>query len=278
MKTQYLTPTKLYQEARRRQQELITVQGMLEKRLQSYPKGKIHIAPKASRVQYYLRTDAKDRTGVYLSQKDKGKIAVFLQKKYDEAAIKKIEAEIQILEYFLKKDDCRVRTLQNIYSAYPREIKDQIIPIDMSDEDYIRAWMKISYSHKPISEELPVYITNNGEHVRSKSELHIANTLQKWKIPYKYECPITLSNGKKIHPDFTLLDMSRRCEVYWEHRGMMDDREYAKLAVQRVKEYGKEGILPGDRLLLTEETANLPLGTNEIENIIRFFMKKAGYV
>lgn len=41
-----------------------------------------------------------------------------------------------------------------------------------------------------------------------------------------------------------------------------------------MKEYGKEGILVGDRLLLTEETANLPLGTNEIEAVIRLFLKE----
>lgn len=52
---------------------------------------------------------------------------------------------------------------------------------------------------------------------------------------------------------------------------MMDDRMYLKHAIQRVKEYEKSGIFVGDNLLLTEETSTLPLGTNEIEDIIRHF-------
>ena len=120
---------------------------------------------------------------------------------------------------------------------------------------------------------MPVYLTDRGERVRSKSELNIANMLNKMNVPYKYECPIRLSNGKIIHPDFTVLDVKKRREIYWEHRGMMDDRMYLKHAIERVKEYGKSGIYVGDNLLLTEETSTLPLGTNEIERLIRHFFK-----
>lgn len=72
---------------------------------------------------------------------------------------------------------------------------------------------------------------------------------------------------------FTLLDIRKRREVYWEHRGMMDDRNYLKHAVQRVKDYRKEGIYVGDNLLITEETSVLPLGTDEILSVIQYFLK-----
>ena len=65
----------------------------------------------------------------------------------------------------------------------------------------------------------------------------------------------------------------KRREIYWEHRGMMDDRMYMKHAVQRLKEYAKSGIFVGDNLLITEETSTLPLGTNEIESVIKHFFK-----
>lgn len=120
---------------------------------------------------------------------------------------------------------------------------------------------------------MPVYLTDNGEYVRSKSELNIANLLYKMNVPYKYECPLTFSNGKIIYPDFTLLDIRNRREVYWEHRGMMDDRNYLKHTVQRGKDYRKEGIYIGDHLLITEETSVLPLGTDEILSVIQHFLK-----
>ena len=91
-------------------------------------------------------------------------------------------------------------------------------------------------------------------------------------IPYKYECPKALLNGKEIYPDFTVLNVKARKEIYWEHRGMMDDREYAKQAVFKLKSLMKNGIILGDNLIITEETTANPLGTNEIETIInRFF-------
>lgn len=270
MSRQYLQPTNLYQEAKRRLKELYLIQDKLEKRLKTYPEGKLHIVRSGSRVQYYLRTDSKDKSGTYLSKKEDKKIRTYLQKKYDEATIKQINSEIKNLEHILKRVNSDLR---KNYSDYPQEIKQYIVPVDVSDEDYIKEWLSIPYARKSILEDLPVYFTDRGERVRSKSELNIANMLNKMNVPYKYECPIRLSNGKIIHPDFTVLDVKKRREIYWEHRGMMDDRMYLKHAIERVKEYGKSGIYVGDNLLLTEETSTLPLGTNEIERLIRHFFK-----
>lgn len=270
MNRQYLSPTNLYQEAKRRLEELYLIQSKLEKRLKTYPDGKIHIVKNRNRVQYYLRMDSKDKSGVYLPKKEEKKIRTFLQKKYDEATIKQINSEIKNLEHLLKRVNSDIR---KNYSDYPQEIKQHINPVDVSDEDYVKEWLAIPYDRKSISEDMPVYLTDNGERVRSKSELNIANMLYKQGIPYKYECPLRLSNGKIIHPDFTVLDVRRRKEIYWEHRGMMDDRIYLKHAVERVKAYGKSGIYAGDNLLLTEETSTMPLGTNEIERVIRHFFK-----
>ena len=50
---------------------------------------------------------------------------------------------------------------------------------------------------------------------------------------------------------------------------MMDDREYVKNSVWRLKEMMKEGITIGEKLIITEETSTNPLGTNEIDVIIR---------
>ena len=235
------------------------------------PEGKIHIVRSKSRTQYYLRTDPKDRSGVYLAKKDEKKIRTFLQKKYDENIVKQVNLEIKNLENILKKFNSDI---QNIYSEYPHEIKKYIVPIDVSDKDYIREWLSMPYDRKTIPEDVPIYLTDKGERVRSKSELNIANTLYKMEIPYKYECPFVLMNGRTVHPDFTILDIVNRREIYWEHRGMLDDRMYLKQSVQRIKEYRKSGIYVGDNLLITEETSAFPLGTDEIEDIARHFFKQ----
>ena len=53
---------------------------------------------------------------------------------------------------------------------------------------------------------------------------------------------------------------------------MMDDREYAKHTVRRMKEYQKNNLFLGENLIITEETATIPLGTDEIHAVIsRYF-------
>ncbi len=113
--------------------------------------------------------------------------------------------------------------------------------------------------------------TGKMEPVRLKSELNIANALAVKGIPYKYECPLILKNGTRIHPDFTVLNVKERKQIYWEHRGMMDDKDYATRSVLRIKTYMKNGIVIGDQLIITEETSLNPLGTNEIDAIIKEF-------
>lgn len=330
----YLKPCNLYSEVERRLNELRIVQNRLEKKVPKYPDGKIHVLKSKSRIQYYIRKDAKDKSGSYLSKKQEDMIGLYLQKKYEQEVLREVKKEIDLLEKVWDKSSRKIKgkntckstnksinkltnissnksannatnhgkdnclniqqenkknhtvntqecidssffinqKIQNIYSDNPKEIKKYIMPIDISDDDFMKKWLEEPYERKKIGEDLPVFITEKGDHVRSKSELNIANMLYQMNIPYKYECPLMLSNGKMIHPDFTILDIKKRREVYWEHRGMMDDRYYLKHAIERMREYSREGILLGDKLIVTEETSYLPLGTDEIQRIANLFI------
>ena len=142
----------------------------------------------------------------------------------------------------------------------------------MSDEDYVAMWLNHKYVKKEISETIPYFETDHKERVRSKSELTIANALARYGIPYRYECPLILKNRIKIHPDFTVLNVKNRHQLYWEHRGMMDNPEYASHTVERLKQYMRSGLIPGRDLIITEETAEDPLGTDEIDMIIKEYL------
>lgn len=267
-----LTPTFLYEEAERRYREITEYLQRLENEIQKAPSGLIHIVNSGNRVQFYLREGKFDKVGKYIRKSEARTIRAFLQKSYNEKVLKHLKAEAKSLEILLKKSDNITKKIQRAFSDLPLEIKQYILPIDMSDEDYIESWLRTPYEGKVIPDHIPVYQTNNGELVRSKSELTIANRLAENGIPYKYECPLTLSNGTTIYPDFTIPDIRTRREIYWEHRGMMDDREYAKQAVFKMKSMMKNGIVPGKNLIITEETAANPLGTNEIDTVIgRYF-------
>ncbi|MCR5251474.1 MAG: hypothetical protein K6E50_12795 [Lachnospiraceae bacterium] len=260
--------TDLYSKAEKRYRLLSEI--MQEKKASAVTElpGKIHIAVADQRVKYYLRSDKADKTGEYISKTETSKIRQYVQKAYDEKVLKLIKREINALERFLKSSDGIADRIKLEYSKYPDEVKWFIDPIDMTDEDYIKLWEGIRYETKGISDYATVYETKRGERVRSKSELNIANALAERGIPYKYECPLKLKNGIKIHPDFTVLHVKERRQIYWEHRGMMDDKDYATKAVLRIKTYRKNGIFIGQDLIITEETSADPLGTNEIDAVI----------
>ena len=270
----FIRTTNLYEEASRRYQELTKIKESREHSLAKAPEGKIHIVSAKGRcVQFYLRENKGEKSGRYIPKSEIETIKTFAQKMYDERLLKIVGDELQALQILNKKSESYVNKIRQLYSGAPDEVKSVITPVDISDEDYAKMWMAIPFERKEIPEYLPLYETKRKERVRSKSELTIANTLDSLGIPYKYECPLTLANGKAIYPDFTLLHVKKRKIFYWEHRGMMDDREYATQAVFKVKQLRKSGISLGNNLILTEETTADPLGTDEIRAVIQQFLQ-----
>jgi hypothetical protein len=91
-------------------------------------------------------------------------------------------------------------------------------------------------------------------------------------VPYKYECPIMI-DGQVIHPDFTMKRRIDNMLIYHEHCGRMDDPEYVNDLVERVNLYNQAGILQGDRLTFSFETADKPLDTRVVDRLIDEFFK-----
>ncbi len=264
--------TNLKEEAEERLRSLKETEQLLEKRLANYPAGKVHIINSQNRVQYYLREKSTDKGGVYLGRDKKRTIQTYLQKSYDEKTSQIIKREIRLLERFVENYHDYTFQIRNIYEQIPEAVKSVIRPVDISDAAYVKNWMGMPYESKAMPEMGTPFVTERGEYVRSKSELSIANTLSRFAIPYKYECPLELHRGMMIHPDFTVLNVKKREVFYWEHRGMMDDRDYAKHSVQRLKDYAGSGIYLGRQLIITEESSTNPLSSREIVDVIRTYL------
>lgn len=99
----------------------------------------------------------------------------------------------------------------------------------------------------------------------------IADALDAAGIPYRYECPLEV-NRRTIHPDFTILRPYDRKIFYWEHLGKIDDAVYMKRSFFRIRDYESDGIFPGDQLILTGETEEVPLNNVIIEQVIRRYL------
>ena len=117
----------------------------------------------------------------------------------------------------------------------------------------------------------------------TKSEKAIANIYYEMGIPYKYEAPTTLFDGKIVYPDFTLLNIKTRTLIYHEHLGLLEDEKYRKknllknvsstiywvLFLLKMSNYNRNGIILGSNFFITYETDYCPLNDNQIKNTIR---------
>ena len=233
---------------------------------QGVPKYSLRIS--SQRNQMYLKNGSEVK---YL-KKDKYHLAAQIAEyDYLSKVISKIDSELIFLDKYLGLCD---RTLpEDYYESLSQGRQKLIVPVRLTDKQFVEKWIATPYEKKPFAEDDETeFYTDNGERVRSKSEVLIANAMKKHGIPYKYECPIVLKGIGKIHPDFTALNIRRRKIYYWEHLGKMDDPDYARKNTFRLNMYEKNGLFHGDSLITTRETSPLPLDTKLLDRIIDHYL------
>lgn len=103
----------------------------------------------------------------------------------------------------------------------------------------------------------------NGIFVRSKSEVMIAAVLDERGFYYRYEEPLCLA-GKMYFPDFTIRDPRDGKLIWLEHFGMMDNKEYARSAFEKLTTYAANGILQMYNLITTFESREHKLSIPQI--------------
>ncbi|MXY52827.1 MAG: AAA family ATPase [Gammaproteobacteria bacterium] len=92
-----------------------------------------------------------------------------------------------------------------------------------------------------------IHRTENGDLVRSKSEVIIADKLYSRGIDYAYEQPLRLPSGRVRYPDFTITDYAMGITFYWEHLGLLNDPGYRARWKRKRAEYTAAGIRPWQR-------------------------------
>lgn len=237
----------------------------VEKMIQKAPEGTLLVSSSNGTIQYYQKIEKKR---LYLSKKKKPKqIAALAQKDYDIELYKELgryDKQLKKMLSVLPKADPEA-----IYNRLPNARKELVIPHILSDEEYVKEWLGVSYRGKVFEEETPLIETDRGEKVRSKSEKIIADKLYSMGIPYRYEYPLSLKGFGTVYPDFTLLKMSGRKEIYLEHFGMMDNPAYSQKMVMKLQTYARNHIYPGNNLILTFETLKTPLDMKYVEEMLR---------
>lgn len=240
------------------------------RKLLNAPEGFLHISCVGDNVQYFKKLNSTDASGKYIRKEDKQIAIELAQRDYDRQVLRAAEKELHVIQKYLSKYP---RILpEQIYETLHKERQKLVCPIWESDEEYIRRWEEVSYQGKGFGDKTAEFHTAKGERVRSKSEVLIADLLNREQIPYRYEYPVRLKGFGVVYPDFTILDIKQRKEIIWEHLGMMDNVDYAEKAVRKITTYEQNGIFPGDKLILTYETQKNPLNQKTLLLIIRHYL------
>lgn len=173
--------------------------------------------------------------------------------------------------------DYRWEDIKRFHEKLSEERQALITPYIMSDDDYVEMWeengksLMCGVNQYPLDEDTG-FRTERGELVRSKSEKILADKLYMKNIPYIYERPLLFKGNIRVYPDFTVLNRYTRNEFYWEHFGMMDKQEYCGKAVEKIRNYQRNGIYQGRKLIATYETSTYPLRVRELEELIEEYL------
>ena len=129
-----------------------------------------------------------------------------------------------------------------------------------------------------------IHVTERGDFVISKNEVIIANLLYKYEkeglISYSYEQKIAMDDGRNLHPDFTIEDISTGRRFYWEHLGMMAKISYREKWQKKLEAYKKNGFVLYDKskisddniLILSEENPNGGIDSQDIDKKIQKYV------
>lgn len=260
------------------EKRLIQLQITLEKLKMSQkdlPQGHLRIAQKGTkRPWFYHYTSPEYPTGKYIRKNEIEFAKALAQKDYNSTLIQQIQKEIATLQKYLTKSQ-NGSAIPKLYENLCSARQQLITPATLTNEQYISQWKNVTWTGLPFEKDSIHHDTVNGEQVRSKSEVLIADALLRHGVPYRYEYPLNLKNGNSnvmFYPDFTCLNVHTRQEFIWEHFGLMDNMEYAKNTAGKLRLYTENGILPGLNMIITMETQTEPLSTRVLEKLILEFL------
>ena len=242
----------------------------LSRRINAAPPGFLRITRSHNREQFYQTIEPNEKPGTYISCNNQALPAKLAQKDYDTKLLEVLKQQHKTIDRFLK--DFNPEAAKQVYEKLNTTRQLLVKPEFISDEEYINQWMSIPYTRPPFKENTSEHYTAKGERVRSKSEILIADALNRYNIPYRCEFPVYSGGVIFAAPDFNCLNVRLRKEYYWEHLGKMGDEAYADANKDKLDKYALEPDFDETRLIITMETGNKPLNTKVIEEKIRKYL------
>lgn len=250
-------------------QELIDWYTALAKSLseKKYSEGRLRISTKHGKPQFYLMNKGRER---YLKKTRPDTIRQYAQKGYELGLLKKIAPWLETLKDMRTAITAGDPVLQTQRTLRPAR-KELVELIHVPDSAFVAAWKAVPYARMAVDSD--EFRTDNGEFVRSKSELIIANELFKAGVPYRYEYPVIIAETKKqLRPDFFCLNVRTRQQFVWEHFGMMQKPDYQDKAFEKIMLYRMHKVLPDCEFICTQENLTRPLNVTYVKYLIKTYL------
>lgn len=250
---------KILAESKRLCRQLTEIQS----KLSALPDGKLICSRGKNCFKWYI---SDGHVSVYLPKQKRELAEQLACKKFLSLKAEILSKEISALEFYLRhapREDDRAEKLLLEPSGFQELLLPYFKPKSQMQED----WMNESYERNPNYPENLIHKTGLGFNVRSKSEAMIVSILHANRIPFRYECALTL-DGTTIYPDFTILHPETSEIFYWEHFGRMDDPAYVHKTCNKLQDYALNGIIPSINLVMTFETKQSPLSYEDISRTV----------
>lgn len=236
---------------------------LIQKQLSAYPEGKLICARNGKYTKWYL-SDGKNK--IYIPKTERRFAEKMAMKRYLMCQLEDLKQEFHAIDFYLKHHinaNGKADQLLDKNSEYFNLLSENFQPLSQQ----LKEWMNSPYvKSEKYPENLKVK-TISGNYVRSKSEMLIDTILQKYQIPYRYECQLKLGDVI-LYPDYTIMHPKTGKLFFWEHFGMMDDPKYGKSATEKLSLFISNGIYPTIQLITTYETQDHPLSIDTVEKIV----------
>lgn len=263
----------------RRQKLLSVCIDRLEKSIAKREQGNLLLSTINGSARYYMRRKGASEK-VYLNRDKQSVLEDIIQRQYEENLLASAGLEMKALERSKKALSPCLSLYEDtaLFNRIPEELREYVHINKGIEDDYVRNWRSARY-YRAKTTDKHIHETLAKDKVRSKSEVLIADRLFNAGIPYRYEEKLVLEEEvpgpeslQTYYPDFTILKKSTREIVYWEHLGKMGDPIYCRDNLAKLHTYMRHGIIQGKNLIITYESADIPLFTKDVDILIREFL------
>ena len=270
------TKKKIIQELEQLRADLVRMNARLAKSEDLKADGTLILKTTDGKTRFYRRNEGQSGLE-YLGSDRKAEITRLARKLHVRKLVRTASSEIEQIARCLKvlQGGRVLSDIDDVYPGLPEAVREMVWPEETTFDGYARWWKADRAKGRSGKKYINYPLTTaNGEVVKSKSEVIIADRLKAAGVPYVYEYKTVMDDewANMTYPDFYVLNKRTGQEYYWEHFGMMDDEKYCMNSQFKLEQYAKKDLVPGKNLIVSFEGSKRALSTKYVDFLIKSYL------